>query len=476
MRFILVGVLGACVAHSANDVRTPPAANGADHGSGSASSAVSFSSILGDPTMVSWATATASPRWGNDEPWRLPECVAYERPLSRVAAAIAAARARGGAAEMKEVVALLRVHGSPHVWPRVWMLEARALAREELVAEWSSWLATEPRLGQLRCGIARVDVDPHDSIVVAVAVDALADLAPLPRVVRVGQWLSLDALLITPARAGQLLLLGPDQSPRRVPSQLDAAAFHAAFSLDRPGFWRLQVLLDVGHGPQPALEAWLFADTEPDLSAALEAAPGELAEPAENASVAELREALWRRIDGGRRAQGLGSLRRDARLDDVAQAHAVAMVHSGRTAHDVGDGMPIDRLARAGIGARRVGENVARARSLERAHRALWDSPSHRGNLLDPEFDAVGIGVARAGVGEILVCELFADFGGAPVSRSVSSLEGRATGALSLTSNEASRSCSQIWSTAPFSPYTGRTEDERTLRRRRIVLCPNAGN
>jgi hypothetical protein len=447
---------------------------------------VSSRSILGERARVSWTAATASPRWGNDQPWRLPDCVAYERPLSHAAAAIAAARARGVAAEMKEVVALLRVHGSPHVWPRVWMLEARSLAWDEVAAEWSSWLSREARLGQLRCGIARVDVDPSHGIVVAVAVDALADLAPLPRVVRVGQWLSLDAPLITPARAGQLLLLGPDQNPRRVSSRLDAAAFHAAFSLDQPGFWRLQVVLDVGYGPQPALEAWLFADTAPDLAAALEAAPGELAEPAESASEPELREALRRMIDAGRRAQGLGSLRRDARLDELAQAHAVAMLHSGRTAHDVGGGMPIDRVARAGIGARRVGENVARARSLERAHRALWDSPSHRGNLLDPDFDAVGIGVARTGAGELLVCELFADYGERPVSRSASTepLAGRApravsraspspgvawsavggesqvTWAASLTANAASRSCSEIWSSTPRSPYTGRAEDE----------------
>jgi hypothetical protein len=50
-------------------------------------------------------------------------------------------------------------------------------------------------------------------------------------------------------------------------------------------------------------------------------------------------------------------------------------------------------LRRAGIHAARVGENVAHASSLGRAHRALWDSPAHRATLLDPGFSRVGIGV-----------------------------------------------------------------------------------
>jgi uncharacterized protein YkwD len=87
------------------------------------------------------------------------------------------------------------------------------------------------------------------------------------------------------------------------------------------------------------------------------------------------------------------------------------MRRSGRTAHDVGDGSPVERVARV-IAARRVGENVARARTLQRAHRVLWDSPSHRGNVLDAGFDALGIGVVRTDDGDVVVCELFVDYGG----------------------------------------------------------------
>ena len=54
-----------------------------------------------------------------------------------------------------------------------------------------------------------------------------------------------------------------------------------------------------------------------------------------------------------------------------------------------------------------TGENVARADTLLRAHRALWGSPSHRGNLLHPRFKQVGIGIAQSPEGTIWVCQVF---------------------------------------------------------------------
>jgi uncharacterized protein YkwD len=57
-----------------------------------------------------------------------------------------------------------------------------------------------------------------------------------------------------------------------------------------------------------------------------------------------------------------------------------------------------------------TGENVAHAIDVTRAHRALWASPSHRENLLQPRFDRVGIGIALDADGSIWVCEVFADF------------------------------------------------------------------
>jgi uncharacterized protein YkwD len=381
------------------------------------------SSIIADSTAVDFADDTASPRWDTAQRLSLPACQGYERPLALVARAVAeTVGRRGGATELADVTVLLRALGSPHVWPRVWLMEGRPLAEDELMSAWTGWLGREPGLGERRCGTARVRAADGREIVAVVVVDVLADLDPLPLRARTGQWLRLDARPIAAVREARLLLLGPDGgSPRSVPGRLEPGAFHAAFSLDGAGLWRLQLLLDAGGGPRPALEAWVFADEAPDLAAALRPAPGEEQGPPPSAGRDELRAALSYMIDAGRRSQGLQPLRRDWALDDLAQHHAEAMLSRGQTAHDVGQGLPTERVARAGVRARRVGENVARARSIERAHRALWDSPSHRGNMLDPGFVALGIGVARAEPDDVWVCELFTDAGaGTPAAASPS--------------------------------------------------------
>jgi len=347
-------------------------------------------------------------------PLRLPECPAYERPLVRVAQAAAEALARrDGAADLSDITVLLRSLGSPHVWPRLWSMQGQSLAEADVQAAWRAWLGQGPAQGQRRCGSARVRSSDGREVLAAVVVDALADLGPLPLEARTGQWLRLDARPLVAVREARLLLLGPDgQSPRSAAVHPNASGLHAAFSLDSAGLWRLQLLLDVGAGPRPALEAWIFVDMPPDLEAVLRAAPGEGQVPPPGAGRDELRAALSHMIETARRAQGIQPLRRDWALDDLAQRHAEAMSSSGQTAHDVGGGLPTDRVARAGLRLRRVGENVARARSLARAHRALWDSPAHRGNMLDPGFSAVGIGVARAEPDDVWVCELFAEPGG----------------------------------------------------------------
>jgi uncharacterized protein YkwD len=81
-------------------------------------------------------------------------------------------------------------------------------------------------------------------------------------------------------------------------------------------------------------------------------------------------------------------------------------------AHDVGVGNPAIRLQALGLRPTTAGENVAHALSVVRAHRALWDSPSHRSNLLHSAFTHVGIGLARDEDGSYWVCEMFAAFRG----------------------------------------------------------------
>jgi uncharacterized protein YkwD len=318
--------------------------------------------------------------------------------------------ARAPAFESAELLAILRSRGNPHVWPRLWTLEADALTLASIEEKWQAWLAMWPRATELRCGVARARTQDGREIVAAAVVDALADLDPLPVRARFGQWLRLNAHLLGPASSGRVVLLGPRGTPRTVPSQMNGEALRSAFSLDQQGLWRIQVLLDTDAGPRPALEAWVFVDETPDLRAGSRPAPGEaVGGSLTSTDVAELRGSLLEMVNAARLSEQRMPLRRHWDLDRLAQAHAENMRHSRKTAHDAGQGSPVQRLAQAGVRAFRVGENVAHARSLEQAHRALWDSPSHRENLLDSAFEVVGLGAVATPSG-VWVCELFVDY------------------------------------------------------------------
>jgi hypothetical protein len=238
-----------------------------------------------------------------------------------------------------------------------------------------------------------------------VAVDALAEAPSLPRRARLGQWLALDATLYAPADGVHVVLLGPRGRPRRVPSTLTGAQVRSRFALDQPGRWLVQLVAHLDEGPLPVLEALVVVgDAEREgAEEALAPAPGVELQDADEGRL------VGRMLLAARRSERLAGLARDAELDRLAQRHAERMARTGKLGHDAGDGPPDDRVAAAGLGARRVGENVAAAPSIARAHQSLWASPSHRDNLLDDRFARVGIGVAVDAHGTRWVAELFTD-------------------------------------------------------------------
>lgn len=335
--------------------------------------------------------------------------------LDRVATRLARREAEGAAPyDTEQLSFALRAEGEPHVWPHSWTLSGSSLDVGDARARLERWLATFSDGGTRRCGVATTHTD-HGAAVAAVVVDAHADLSPLPMRAHLGQWFVLDAKLLVPATTAKVVLLGPRGAPRNVPTTLHDGDVRASFSLDRAGAWTVQVLANGDGGPRPVLEALLFVDTVPTDPATLGSVPGE--EAGEGAP--DERLAMIRMVNAARRDESIAPLESRPELDGLALAHAKAMKESGRLAHDAGDGDPSKRLAEAGLVPRRFGENVAHATTVERAHRMLWQSPSHRENLVDPGFRTFGVGVVDDSDG-VWVCELFADFAAAGTMPTVS--------------------------------------------------------
>ncbi len=360
------------------------------------------------PGPVTWQPSTHSPRAVAPDAKLAPLlalCGTPDASLAEVASRAARRQADGGSLHGADELAFyLRAAGGPQVWPRAWSISGAALDDDDIVRRVKAWITPWNTLGVRRCGVARTAGSDGSTVVTAVAVDALADLSPLPTTARVGQWVTLEGTMLVPASAAKVVLLGPRGAPRTVVASLSGSKIRSSFSVDQPGPWLIQVLATVSTGPRPVLEAMVFAGTTPPGQFVAASAPGESARKGPG----DDDDALLRMMNAARAAEQLGALQRDPALDKLARIHSEEMLRTHMVGHDVGGGDPAARLKAAGIKAHVAGENVANANSLENAHRALWASPSHRGNLLLDQFKRVGVSVLRAPDGMVWVTQMFA--------------------------------------------------------------------
>lgn len=343
-------------------------------------------------------------------PWPAPDVDERTLALTRACGSPDAALARvasrllsGGPADPDRAIALMRSEGQPHVRPRIVTASGMHAggSDENLRAQ-----LERVRTPASRCGLALGSNAEGEGRLVALFVEAEADLEELPMRARTGEWLTFSAHLHVPATGSRLVVLGPRGLPRTVPTSLDrsSGAVRARFPLDRPGAFTVQLVADVEGGPRPVLEARVFADVDPPANAEEDpVAPGErlCSDPCDPA------KELAAMIADTRSAEQLSPVRRDARLDELARAHAESMMHARQVAHDLGDGDLTRRFDAAGLVAKSIGENVARATSPALAHRALYASPSHRMNLLG-NYTHFGVGVVKDETGAAWVCEVFA--------------------------------------------------------------------
>ncbi len=383
------------------------------HGPHASTTTLTTPSAASDAGEVfNFPEATASPLDASAVPEALApfleQCRRGDAALSRVAERFARRQSQGSPPlDVSEISFALRAEGSPYVWPRAWTLEGGDLSSPAAIARMKGWLESFDDGGQRRCGVALAETAER-SVLAAVAVDALADLEALPIRVRAGSWVDFAASVLVPTSDAKVIVLGPSGAPRPVPTEFDGQRARARFNADRPGAFLVQLLANVAGGPRPVLEATVYADVKPPTSFFGDAAPGEPTHPPSGLVDAET--TLLTMVNLARSTEQSPPLVRERELDAVAQRHAEAMLKAKRIAHDAGDGLPPARIEAAGLSVLAAGENVAHALDLTRAHRALWASPSHRENLLQPRFDRIGIGIARDPDGSLWVCEVFADF------------------------------------------------------------------
>lgn len=118
-------------------------------------------------------------------------------------------------------------------------------------------------------------------------------------------------------------------------------------------------------------------------------------------------QAMLNLINQERAAAGLKPLTMDATLTKIARMKAQDMISNNYFAHQSPTyGSPFDMMKAQGVVYHYAGENLAGAPDVNTAHVNLMNSPSHKANILKPEYTKVGIGVVSGSkYGKIFVQE-----------------------------------------------------------------------
>lgn len=169
------------------------------------------------------------------------------------------------------------------------------------------------------------------------------------------------------------------------------------------------------------ITALLFAAVAASIAVPAKSLFAGSSRPATETEQAEIQ--MWRLVNNDRTASENQSETKgranqlvwDARLAEVARQHSEEMAGNGYFSHQGLDGsLPYMRVSRAGLHWRASGENIAKFSDIAQAEAGFMDEPkyqhNHRGNILNPEYTHVGIGIAKGSDGMLYITQEFADY------------------------------------------------------------------
>jgi uncharacterized protein YkwD len=127
-----------------------------------------------------------------------------------------------------------------------------------------------------------------------------------------------------------------------------------------------------------------------------------------------IEQALLDLTNTDREANGVQPLAFDIDTLRIARQRAAEQLDTPALSHynAAGDLAFVDLLAEAALDYRLAGENLARVSSTDTnltadVERALMDSPRHRRNILEKEFNRIAVGAATDGYHQITFAELY---------------------------------------------------------------------
>jgi uncharacterized protein YkwD len=125
--------------------------------------------------------------------------------------------------------------------------------------------------------------------------------------------------------------------------------------------------------------------------------------------VSRTERALFDLTNTAREKENLAPLKFNATLLKVAREHSANMAAKKEMKHELDGQKPSDRVKAAGYRYSRMGENIALSdrQPLQTVFRGWMESPGHRANILNPDFEEIGIGVARDNRNRVYYTQVF---------------------------------------------------------------------
>lgn len=120
--------------------------------------------------------------------------------------------------------------------------------------------------------------------------------------------------------------------------------------------------------------------------------------PEDSQGLSEQEQLLLQLVNEARNVARVPPLAVHPELSDLARLKAQDMVQLGYFSHDSPTyGSPQEMIQAAGIDYRFIGENIAKAGSVQQAFAALMQSEGHRKNILSAGYTHIGLGVIEYG-------------------------------------------------------------------------------
>lgn len=113
-------------------------------------------------------------------------------------------------------------------------------------------------------------------------------------------------------------------------------------------------------------------------------------------------------VNSARATAGVGKVTYSEELAKVAMDKAKDMVENGYFSHQSKIyGTPFEMMRSYGISFKAAAENIAGNQTVERAFYSWMESDSHKANIVNPEYDEMGVGVCISPIYGKIIVQMF---------------------------------------------------------------------